>query len=43
VEAPLVGDLDLAPERAQAAASPRISDATEMYLRPASRAAATAA
>src|SRR6187549_4259684 len=28
---------------AQAAASPRISDATEMYFRPASRAAATAA
>src|SRR6476661_5662075 len=34
---------DFAAGRAQAAASPRISDATEIYLRPASRAAATAA
>src|SRR5690348_5381766 len=38
-----VGDRDLAANRGQAAASPRISDATEIYLRPASRAAATAA
>src|SRR5690349_9642380 len=42
VEPPLVGDLDL-PRDTQAAASPRISEATEMYLRPASLAAATAA
>src|SRR5438309_6097320 len=39
----LVRDRNLAEDRRQAAASPRISDATEMYLRPASRAAATAA
>src|SRR3954470_9353551 len=39
----LVGDPHLAADCAQAAASPRISEATEMYLRPASRAAATAA
>src|SRR5207237_3089006 len=43
-----VGDLDLSLDPKvrfwrQAAASPRISLATEMYLRPASRAAATAA
>src|SRR5947209_990169 len=43
VEPAHVGDLDLAADRVQAAASPRISLATEMYLRPASRAAATAA
>src|SRR6478672_4633376 len=43
MEPAFVGDLDLAAERRQAAASPRISEATEMYLRPASRAAATAA
>src|SRR4051812_12310418 len=43
VEPALVGDLDLAADRVQAAASPRISEATEIYLRPASRAAATAA
>src|SRR5205823_99337 len=43
VKAALVGDLHLAADRVQAAASPRISLATEIYLRPASRAAATAA
>src|SRR5437762_11900195 len=43
VEPALVGDPDLPADRVQAAASPRISLATEMYLRPASRAAATAA
>src|SRR5947209_15200863 len=43
VEPAHVGDLDLAADRVQAAASPRISLATEIYLRPASRAAATAA
>src|SRR5438270_63019 len=43
VEAALVLDANLAAEFRQAAASPRISLATEMYLRPASRAAATAA
>src|SRR5690349_14925482 len=43
METALVGDLDLAADGAQAAASPRISLATEIYLRPASRAAATAA
>src|SRR5690348_3608018 len=43
VEAALVVDPDLAADGGQAAASPRISDATEIYLRPASRAAATAA
>jgi hypothetical protein len=39
----LVRDRDLAAYCRQAAASPRISLATEIYLRPASRAAATAA
>src|SRR5438270_10997144 len=44
MEPALVGDLDLAAGgAAQAAASPRISEATEIYFRPASRAAATAA
>src|SRR6476619_6837889 len=43
VEAALIGDQDLAGDCAQAAASPRISEATEIYFRPASRAAATAA
>src|SRR5690348_12954414 len=43
VQAALVLDPDFAAECRQAAASPRISLATEMYLRPASRAAATAA
>src|SRR5688572_18462141 len=43
MESALIGDLDLAADRRQAAASPRISDATEIYFRPASRAAATAA
>src|SRR6185369_12051637 len=43
VEAPHVSDRDFAADRGQAAASPRISLATEIYLRPASRAAATAA
>src|SRR5438552_2337810 len=43
VEPAHVGNLDLAADRVQAAASPRISLATEIYLRPASRAAATAA
>src|SRR4029453_8395080 len=43
VKAPLVADSDRARQRVQAAASPRISEATEIYLRPASRAAATAA
>src|SRR5437660_8415737 len=44
MEPALVGDRDLAADGpAQAAASPRISEATEIYLRPASRAAATAA
>src|SRR5689334_6379188 len=39
-----IANTDLAADRAaQAAASPRISEATEIYLRPASRAAATAA
>src|SRR3954451_4789896 len=38
-----IADRDIAADRVQAAASPRISDATEIYLRPASRAAATAA
>src|SRR5205823_12210061 len=38
-----VGDLDQATNCGQAAASPRISLATEIYFRPASRAAATAA
>src|SRR6185295_5627735 len=39
----LVPDLHRAADHLQAAASPRISEATEIYLRPASRAAATAA
>src|SRR5207249_11990223 len=43
VEAARVRDSNLAADCAQAAASPRISLATEIYLRPASRAAATAA
>src|SRR5690348_10722016 len=43
MEPALVGDLDLAAGLVQAAASPRISEATEIYFRPASRAAATAA
>src|SRR3954447_4542450 len=43
MEPALIGDRDLAENRRQAAASPRISLATEIYLRPASRAAATAA
>src|SRR5438067_8594973 len=43
VKASNVADLDFAADRAQAAASPRISLATEIYFRPASRAAATAA
>src|SRR6478672_2235282 len=43
MEPAFVGDLDLAADSRQAAASPRISLATEIYLRPASRAAATAA
>jgi hypothetical protein len=42
VQAALVCDLDR-PRKGQAAASPRISEATEIYFRPASRAAATAA
>src|SRR4051794_38044051 len=41
MEPALIGDRDLAASRRQAAASPRISLATEIYLRPASRAAAT--
>src|SRR5690349_10214275 len=43
MEPALVGNRDLAADSRQAAASPRISLATEIYLRPASRAAATAA
>src|SRR5258708_3709526 len=43
VEPAHVGNFDFLTDRVQAAASPRISEATEMYLRPASRAAATAA
>src|SRR5690349_9511523 len=43
VQTALVLDPDLLGDCRQAAASPRISLATEMYLRPASRAAATAA
>src|SRR3569623_3138780 len=43
MEAPLAGDPDLAADGRQAAASPRTSEATEMYFLPASRAAATAA
>src|SRR5687768_8369498 len=43
VKASPVADPDGPREGVQAAASPRISDATEIYLRPASRAAATAA
>src|SRR3546814_10766723 len=42
VQAALVGDVDRPFGPHQAIASPRISEATEMYLRPASRAAATA-
>src|SRR3954467_10250693 len=38
-----VADAGFAADGGQAAASPRISEATEIYLRPASRAAATAA
>src|SRR5688572_1818342 len=43
VKAAPVADPDRPGEGVQAAASPRISEATEIYLRPASRAAATAA
>src|SRR4029078_10956044 len=43
VEAALVLNSNLAASRGQAAASPRISDATEIYLRPSSRAGAAAA
>src|SRR5687768_6018261 len=43
VEAALVCNPDVALDCGQAAASPRISEATEIYLRPASRAAVTAA
>src|SRR2546423_7376028 len=43
VEPAWIGNRDLTADRRQAAASPRISLATEIYLRPASRAAATAA